>query len=217
MEALIGRLREEGMEAGRAEAARLIADAEKKAREIIGQAEEEAKRRVEAARTESENMTTAAKQALNIAARDTMLDLRQQMMRQFSEDLERLVSQEMRNKDVLKALILTVAGNCREAMEDSGVSDAQVILPRSVTSLAEIRRDPETMQDDDVMRFVVSLSGGMLREGIRFSISSDEREGVRVIAKDGEIEFDLTDRAVAELLLRHLQPRFSALLEGIVK
>ena len=35
--------------------------------------------------------------------------------------------------------------------------------------------------------------------------------------KDEDIVLDLTDEAVAGLLLLHLQPRFRAILEGIVK
>ena len=33
----------------------------------------------------------------------------------------------------------------------------------------------------------------------------------------GNIKIDLTDEAIAALLLQHLQPRFRAVLEGIVK
>jgi len=33
----------------------------------------------------------------------------------------------------------------------------------------------------------------------------------------GNITIDLTDEAIAALLLQHLQPRFRAVLEGIVK
>lgn len=32
-----------------------------------------------------------------------------------------------------------------------------------------------------------------------------------------EVEVDLTDQAIAKLLLRHLQPRFRALLEGVIR
>jgi len=34
---------------------------------------------------------------------------------------------------------------------------------------------------------------------------------------DKDISLDLTDEAIAALLLEHLQPRFRAILEGIVK
>ncbi len=32
----------------------------------------------------------------------------------------------------------------------------------------------------------------------------------------GKVELELTDQAISRLLLQHLQPRFRALIEGIV-
>ena len=57
----------------------------------------------------------------------------------------------------------------------------------------------------------------MLREGVSFSASEDVQAGIRVQVKDKDIILDLTEEAVAGLLLQHLQPRFRAILEGIVK
>ena len=33
---------------------------------------------------------------------------------------------------------------------------------------------------------------------------------------DEELQIDLTDQAIANLLLKHLQPRFRAVMEGLV-
>jgi V/A-type H+-transporting ATPase subunit E len=38
---------------------------------------------------------------------------------------------------------------------------------------------------------------------------------VRLVDRD--VVLDLSDRAVADVILEHLQPRFRALLEGVVK
>ena len=57
----------------------------------------------------------------------------------------------------------------------------------------------------------------MLREGVTFAASDDVKAGVRIYMSEGGITIDLTDEAVAALLLHHLQPRFRAVLEGIVK
>jgi V/A-type H+-transporting ATPase subunit E len=43
------------------------------------------------------------------------------------------------------------------------------------------------------------------------------QNGLRVRLVDKEVILDLSDRAVADAILEHLQPRFRALLEGIVK
>jgi V/A-type H+-transporting ATPase subunit E len=57
----------------------------------------------------------------------------------------------------------------------------------------------------------------MLREGVSFSRAEDASEGIRLALLDRGVSIDLTDKAVADMLLVHLQPRFRALLEGVVK
>jgi V/A-type H+-transporting ATPase subunit E len=41
--------------------------------------------------------------------------------------------------------------------------------------------------------------------------------GIRLRLVDHDVTLELTDKAVASLILQHLQPRFRALIEGIVK
>ena len=65
--------------------------------------------------------------------------------------------------------------------------------------------------------FVLGLTGDMLREGVTFRSSDDMGPGIRVEVKDKDIVLDVSEEAVAGLLLQHLQPRFRAILEGIVK
>lgn len=217
VDALIERLRQEGVDKGRAEAQRLIDDAEQRKREILEEAEQEAQRRKDEAHQEVERMKKTADQALQTAARDAVLTLRQQMMERFKEDIQRLVSDELREEDVFRRLIVTIAGRGREALDQTGDHALVVELPRQPPGLEEIRRHPDQMNSDELSRLVVSMTGDILREGIAFQVSEDSSHGLRVIAKESGLEFDMTDAAIAELIRQHLQPRFRALLEGILK
>ena len=40
---------------------------------------------------------------------------------------------------------------------------------------------------------------------------------MKVFLKNEQVEIDLSEKAIASMLLEHLQPRFRALLEGVVK
>ncbi len=213
---LIARLRDEGVEKGRAEADRLIEEAQKRKAQILEEAEQEAQRRKDEAQKEVERMKESADQALHTAARDTVLSLRQQMMARFTEDIRRLVSQELREEDVFKRLILTVAGRAGEALDESGETEATIVLPRQPPGLEEIRKNPDALRADELSRLVLAMTGDILRDGITFQVSEARGEGIRVVAKDSGLEFDLSDAAIAELLRQHLQPRFRALLEGIL-
>jgi V/A-type H+-transporting ATPase subunit E len=66
-------------------------------------------------------------------------------------------------------------------------------------------------------RFALGLSADMLRTGVSLSASADQGTGIEVRVSDGRLVVDLSDGAVAALLLQHLQPRFRAILEGIVR
>jgi V/A-type H+-transporting ATPase subunit E len=57
----------------------------------------------------------------------------------------------------------------------------------------------------------------MLREGVTFAVGEAEQRGIRVRLVGQDLEVELTDETVARLLLTHLQPRFRALVEGIVR
>jgi V/A-type H+/Na+-transporting ATPase subunit E len=76
LEALIARLRDEGVTAGRAEAERLVSDAQAKAHAIAHKAEADARAKLEAARKEVEGLRRGGEDALRAAARDTILDSR---------------------------------------------------------------------------------------------------------------------------------------------
>jgi V/A-type H+-transporting ATPase subunit E len=48
-------------------------------------------------------------------------------------------------------------------------------------------------------------------------VTKDNQGGLKLRLVDREVILDMSDRAIAEAILEHLQPRFRALLEGMVK
>lgn len=217
LEALIARLRDEGVAAGRAEADRIIEDAQKQARAIVGEADAEAKRKLEAARKEIEGLKRGGEDALRVAARDTVLDLKDRLTRRFAEDIGNTLAGVMEDESMLRQMILEVVGRARE---EGGVDESdqvEVILPRSAVGLDDLRRKPESVEEGTLTHFVAAQAGKMLREGLNFSRSEDDSEGIKVRLHDRGVTVDITDKAVAEAILDHLQPRFRALLEGVVR
>ncbi len=86
-----------------------------------------------------------------------------------------------------------------------------------VVGLEEMRRKPEEFEEDALAHFILSITSGILRQGLSFKAFDDSSSGIRVRLVDKNIEIELTDKSIASLLLQHLQPRFRAFLEGIVK
>jgi V/A-type H+-transporting ATPase subunit E len=214
---LIAKLRDEGVSAGRAEADSIVGDARAQAKKILDNANADARDRIEVARKESDAYRAAGEAALKTAMRDTVLDMKMALMERFSSDLKRLVSHQMQDPEVLKQMILEVAGRTRADGEVGDADELEVILPEEVVGLEELRVNPEELRKGRMTKFVLGLTGEMLREGVAFSGSQDIAAGIQIQLKDKDITLDLTEKAVAALLLQHLQPRFRAILEGIVK
>lgn len=217
VDALIARLRDEGVSAGRSKADELISDARAQAQRILDDARTEAKQMLETAHKESDSYRSAGEQALKSAMRDANLEMRSRLMERFSSDVKRLVTHHLADQDLLKQMILEVAGRARAstALDDGGA--VEVILPANIAGMEELRGDPEELQKGRLTGYVLGLTGEMLRQGVTLSASDELEAGIRIHVPDRDITLDLTDQAVAELLLRHLQPRFRAVLEGIVK
>ena len=155
--------------------------------------------------------------AIQMAMRDTILDMKSHLMQQFSSDVKRLVSRNLQDEALLRQMILEVAGRARESVDASRSSQLDIVLPGEVVGLNELRNNPDELRRGKLTHFVLGLSDDILRKGVSFSASDEHESGIRIHMVDKDISLDLTDEAIAALLLEHLQPRFRAILEGIVK
>jgi V/A-type H+-transporting ATPase subunit E len=212
---LIDRLREEGVAEGRLQAEKIVADAESRARWIVGQAEREAEILREEARAEAEHTRKSLREALAVAVRDAILSLKSTLTARFADEVRQAVGSEMQQREMLQRLILEVAGRVREQVSEA--EPVTVLLPRDVVGLDELRRDPRALGRNPLTELAGFISKDMLRAGVSFAEAEDERPGIRLSLKDDGVRMDITDEAVTALLLAHLQPRFRALVEGIVR
>lgn len=215
VEALIGRLRDEGVAAGQARADAIVAQAEQRAHEMLRQAREEAEQLSGRARAAHQELQRAGMDALRSAARDAVLELKNTLVQRFAEEVQRLVAGELRKEEVIRQMILQVAGKVRESVD--GADRIEVVLPTDVVDLEQLRRRPDEHSEDVLAEFVRGRAVDMLRAGVSLSNADDARAGLRVRIGDHGVEFDLSDAAITALLLAHLQPRFRALLDGVVR
>ncbi len=217
VDSLIKRLREEGTSAGKQEAEKIVAAAEAKAQAILEKANAEARATVVAARKEADELKNAGADALKVAMRDTVLDMKMTLMQRFSSDVERLVSRHLQDKDVLRQMVIEVAGR---VADDANLSEGEaidIVLPEHVVGLDELRQDSEELEHGKLTDLALGLTVDLLRDGVTFSVVDDAQSGLRVRLVGNDITLDLTDKAVANLLLQHLQPRFRLILDGVVK
>jgi V/A-type H+/Na+-transporting ATPase subunit E len=213
VENLIGRLRDEGIAQGRSQADALVTAAQTQAADIVAAAQREADAILVKAKEEAGKLKAAGEDAIRLAMRDTILSLEGDLLEEFQNRLRRLVKEVLADPAFLQRLILEVAS--RAAPAPTGAR-AELLLPAELVSQEDLRRKPEEAKPGTLMHFVLSLGGGMLRDGMSFGVADDGEAGIRVRLVDDDVQIELTESALSELLLQHMLPRFRALLRGPV-
>jgi V/A-type H+/Na+-transporting ATPase subunit E len=211
VESLISRLRDEGLRQGRQQADVLVTEAQQQAADIVATAQQAAEAMLTQTKEEAGKLKAAGEDAIRLAMRDTILALEGDLLKAFTDRLHRLVKGALTDPAFLQRLILEIAGRSAPTNEQ-----AEVLFPAELVSLEDLQSKPEEATPGTLMHFVLSLGGGMLREGMHFGVSEDGEAGIRVRLVDEDMQIDLTESAISELLLRHMLPRFRALLRGAV-
>ena len=215
VDTLIARLRSDGITAGTQEAERIVAEAKTEAAKLLAAAKTDADKALSDARRASDRYQTAGKEALNTAMRDAVLTMKSTLMAKFEIDVQRMVCKTLADPEMLKQMVLELVGRARE---DTGANEgAEVILPAQVVGPDAIRENADDIQSGKLTKFVLGLSQKMLQDGITLHASDDLQGGIKAKLDKDDILLDLSDGAIASLLMQHLQPRFRAVLEGVIR
>ncbi len=205
---LISRIRDEGVRSGEQQAAKLVADAKRQAEQILSDARAQVEEMRTKARAEIETEHGSAIEALKLAARDTALELEAEVVASFESCVRRLVEPGVRDPEVVRALLLVLAGRAAEEF----VEDEEI---RVFVSDMLFNEAGESSESDERSKLaVLGITHDMLREGVEIVPTSRVEGGARVQLVDGNLEIDLSEETVRKVLMKHLLPRFRALLAG---
>ena len=210
---LIEKLRSQGVTSGRTEGDRLVEQAREEAASILADARKEADAITAKAKKEAEFTVKSGEESLEMAGRNAVLELKGYLLDKFSKRISEAVSADMKDQGILQKMILEVAG--RSSLQ--GESKVEAILPSKVVGVDDLRTNPEELKEGSLAYFAVRQGKEMLMDGISFEVSAEQKSGITFRLTDKNIEVELDDNAVSDMLLKHLQPRFRALLEGAIK
>ncbi|MBR9827802.1 MAG: ATPase [Oceanospirillales bacterium] len=215
VEALIERLKQQGVEEGQRQAAALVEEAQRRADWLLEQATQEAEKLRSKAREDAARLQRAGEDALKMAARDMNLQLREQLAQTFAERVRLRVSEPLDSEAFMRELIREVMIQACQDAKLCAMPKVELLLPAGVVGLEELRRNPHAYREGKLSQFVQEQLNLQLREGV--SLDLHDGRGIRIRCNGDDAEIDLSDSALAELLLRHLQPRFRAILEGVIR
>ena len=213
VQGLINRLRDDGVKAGQEKADQVLREAREQAVQIVAKAKAEATDMLNKARIEIETEKAAAHESLRVAIRDTGLKMQAEVKTKFAAAVKRLVSMEMRDKEFLRQVILAIAG-LAAGDKACGEQSVNVLLPKELFETDE--KDTRLTEEgrDRMRHLVLGITGEMLREGVELKPSEDMSGGIRIQMVGEDLEIDLSDKAISELLLEFLLPRYRAIVTG---
>jgi len=195
---LIDRLRDEGIQAGQAEAARILEAARAEAASIIESAHNEAREVQAAAQRNQDLERRRAESALQLARRDALLRLR--------GEIERNVLARLRE---LALAVVADPSSMRQLASDA---------LRAVIARHPDARAVEVLANESTEPFVQSLVRALASEvaaqGVVVTLAGGRSQRLVLRIASLEAEASLDDAVLAELLAAHVLPGFRNLLEG---
>ena len=184
IQALIDRLRDEGIVAGRTQAADMLEAARREVEALRAAAVREADGLLESARAQVRLEREAALGAIRLAFRDSVLQLQEEFLHLFAERLRRRVQEQLADRALVRRVLeaLLLQHGCDAAITD---------------------RDLEALAAD--------TEAHMLADGIELARAAG---GVRLKLNGQDVAFEVGDATVTALLLSHLLPRVRRHLDG---
>jgi len=210
---LIRRVRDEGVGQAKETSEQMLSEARHEAARIVAEAEAEAQAARGEAAAEIAADKQAATEALQLAARDAVLELVAGVSRAFEEHVKRLVSSATMDEELVRTVVLLLAGKAAETV----TLDKDLEITVSHALFGEGAESDEAREGlrERSKKQILAISREMLREGVELIPSSEVQGGAKVRLVDENLEIDLTDKAITALLVRYMQPRFVSILRGL--
>jgi len=210
---LIARLREDGVNAGREKAEQVLQEAREEAARIVAEARAQAEEILNRAEVQIERDKTACMGSLKTAIRDTELKMESELKADFAAHVRRLVSIEMGDREFIRQCVLAVSGMASGNMVCEG-QPVEVLLPKDLFETDESGSRLTPDGKERMHHLVLGISADMLREGVELKPSRNLKRGIRVRLSGEDLEIDLSDKALSDLLLENLLPRYQAIVRG---
>ena len=193
---LTERLYGEGLEKGRAEAERLVADAKADAAKIIADAKAEAAAIVKDAESKAADTAKNSMTEITLAGKQALAKIKSEIAEAI---IARSVSSSVKEATVdaafVKSLLLAVAANWNNC---GSKVELKAMLPAALES--------------DFSKVFEASAKELLAAGIEVGYSDEVRNGFKVAEKDGGYYIAFTDESFEALMGEYLREKVSTLL-----
>ncbi len=197
LQELTQKLYDEGLEKGRAEADRLVAEAREQAAKIVAEAEARAAAVAAEAEAKAEDVSKNTLTEIALAGRQAVAKIKTEIASMIvAKSISAGVKQAGMDPEFIKEMLLAAARNWNGA--DAGKVSLQALLPEE----ARERLDAAFGKS----------AGELLAAGIEVGYSKEVRTGFRVGAKEGGYYISFSDADMEALLSEYLREKVSQML-----
>lgn len=195
LQELIQKIKDDGVKTAQEESQQILDKAKNEAEQIVSQARKEAEQLKAQAQNDALRFESSSKEALNQAARNLLIQLRQSV----EEQLNAIVSQESGQALKGKSLVDSISVVMENWAKGEG-TDLSLMVPE-----AELKAIEKDLKD--------KLSAKM-KEGLELKPFSDLEAGFRISSKDGKMFYDFSDDELTRMISRYLNSSLQELLQS---
>lgn len=193
---LTDRLYGEGLEKGRVEADRLVADAKEQAAKILADAQAEATRIVKQAEDKAADTAKNSMTEISLTGKQALATIKNEIAEAIiAKSVGEGVKQATVDAAFVKSMLLEVAKNWNS---DGSKADLKALLPAALEA--------------EFSKLFEGSAKEMLAAGVEVGYSNEVRNGFKVGAKDGGYYIAFTDESFAALMQEYLREKVSQLL-----
>ena len=197
LQQLTQKLYDEGLEKGRAEADKLVADAKAEARKIVAEACAEAEEIVKKAEAKAEDVSKNTMTEISLAGKQAVGRIKSEIA---SLIVARTTSEGVKkaslDPDFIREMLLAVAGNWNSA--DAGKVELKALLPEAERTKLDAAFGKSAKE--------------LLAAGVEVGWSKEVKTGFKVGAKEGGYYISFADADIEALLAEYLRDKVFQLL-----
>ena len=197
LQELTRKLYDEGLEKGRAEAERLVADAKTRAAKIEADARAQAENVLRQAQAKAEDVEKNTLTEIALAGKQAVARIKSEIAGMIvAKSIDAGVKEAAIDPAFIKEMLLAVAKNWNGA--DAGKVELQALLPESERAILD--------------EAFGKVAKELLAAGIEVGYSKEVRTGFKVGAKDGGYYISFSDADIEALLGEYLREKVSRML-----
>lgn len=194
LQGLLNRIETEGLKKAEEERAAMVARAKEEADQILNRAKEQAEKIVKDGRKEADAAQAKANETIRQAARDVVVSLKAELLERL-----RAVVKEAVGEAMTPAMMASLLKEMAKKFASEPNADIEAMLPANKPQLAQ---ELLAALKNDLKKNPVILAGRGFSAGLKIGFQG------------GDVFFDFSDDALAEIICEFVGPKLAAVLKG---